>query len=103
MLTVVDEMGRLIDPVKEILDIIAAHDAVLCGGHLHISEMYPLFEEADKRAWTTLPARIDVGRIWVKAGTHTVLLELDTPENTMVLDYFRGVGALPVPTTTIPG
>jgi hypothetical protein len=31
-------------------------------------------EEADKRAWTTLPARIDVGRLFVPAGTHTVTL-----------------------------
>jgi len=30
------------------------------------------FEEADKRAWTTLPARIDVARVMVPPGTHTV-------------------------------
>ena len=29
-------------------------------------------EEADKRAWTTLPARIDVARLWVKPGTHNI-------------------------------
>ena len=34
---------------------------------------------------------------------NSVLLALDTPENTAVLDYFRGVGTLPVPPTTIPG
>ncbi|MEP1122585.1 MAG: LCP family protein [Ilumatobacter sp.] len=34
---------------------------------------------------------------------NSVLLALDTPENTAVLDYFRGFGALPVPPTTIPG
>jgi len=30
------------------------------------------FEEADKRAWTTLPSRIDVARILVPPGTHTI-------------------------------
>lgn len=30
------------------------------------------FEEADKRAWTTLPSRIDVARLWVKPGVHTL-------------------------------
>ncbi|BAK66204.1 hypothetical protein SLG_15290 [Sphingobium sp. SYK-6] len=49
MLTVVDEDGRLKDEVKEILDQIAEFDAVLSAGHLHISEIWPLFEEAQKR------------------------------------------------------
>lgn len=34
---------------------------------------------------------------------NSVLLALDTPENTTVLDYFRGSGPLPTPTTTVPG
>jgi uncharacterized protein len=33
-------------------------------------------EEADKRAWTTLPSRIDVARVWVKPGTHTIGISL---------------------------
>jgi len=49
MLTVVDEDGQLKDVVKEILDQIAEFDAVLSAGHLHISEIWPLFEEAEKR------------------------------------------------------
>jgi len=49
MLTVVDEDGKLKDVVKEILDQIAEFDAVLSAGHLHISEIWPLFEEAEKR------------------------------------------------------
>jgi hypothetical protein len=48
-LTVLDANGRLIDAVKPILDMIAEHDVVLSAGHLHISEIYPLFEEARKR------------------------------------------------------
>jgi hypothetical protein len=49
MLTVVDEDGRIKDEVKEILDQIAEFDAVLSAGHLHISEIWPLFEEAKSR------------------------------------------------------
>ena len=49
MLTVVDEDGRIKDEVKEILDQIAEFDAVLSAGHLHISEIWPLFEEAERR------------------------------------------------------
>ncbi|MDY6949472.1 MAG: DUF6282 family protein [Pseudomonadota bacterium] len=49
MLTVVDERGRLKDEVKAILDQIAEFDAVLSAGHLHISEIWPLFEEAATR------------------------------------------------------
>ena len=49
MLTVVDDMGRIKDEVKCILDQIAQADAVLSAGHLHISEIWPLFEEAKAR------------------------------------------------------
>lgn len=49
MLTVLDEDGKLKDEVKFILDQIAEADAVLSGGHLHISEIFKLFEEAKAR------------------------------------------------------
>jgi hypothetical protein len=49
MLTVVDEDGKITDVIKEILDQIAEFDAVLSAGHLHISEIWPLFEEAKAR------------------------------------------------------
>jgi hypothetical protein len=49
MLTVVDDKGVLKDEVKFILDQIAERDAVLSAGHLHISEIWPLFDEAKKR------------------------------------------------------
>ncbi|MET0430707.1 MAG: DUF6282 family protein [Microvirga sp.] len=48
-LTALDTRGRVVDELKEIFDIIAEHDAVLCGGHLHATEMFPLFEEAIRR------------------------------------------------------
>jgi len=48
-ITVVDPYGELLDEVKEILDSIAAFDAILSSGHLHISEIWTLFEEAKKR------------------------------------------------------
>jgi hypothetical protein len=49
MLSIVDDMGRLKDEVKVILDQIAEADIVLSAGHSHISEIWPLFEEAKAR------------------------------------------------------
>lgn len=48
-LTVVNDSGELLDEVKIILDQIAQYDAVLSAGHLHISEIWPLFDEAKAR------------------------------------------------------
>jgi hypothetical protein len=48
-LGVLDANGALLDEVKIILDLIAEHDIVLSAGHLHISEIWPLFEEARAR------------------------------------------------------
>lgn len=53
-LSAVDASGDLLDKVKHVLDIIAEHDAVLSCGHLHISEVWPLFDEARKRGVTRL-------------------------------------------------
>lgn len=49
MLTVVDDRGKLKDEVLPVLDLIAEYDAVLSAGHLHISEIWPLFAEAKAR------------------------------------------------------
>jgi formylmethanofuran dehydrogenase subunit D len=48
-LSVLDANGKLLPEVGPILDMIAENDVVLSSGHLHISEIYPLFEEAKKR------------------------------------------------------
>src|SRR3569833_4129961 len=48
-LTPLDDEGQVKDEVKEILDLIAQNDVILAGGHLHISEIFPVFEEALKR------------------------------------------------------
>ncbi|WP_052401316.1 DUF6282 family protein [Muricoccus aerilatus] len=53
-LSAVDERGDLLDNVKQVLDLIAEHDAVLSCGHLHISECWPLFDEAKRRGVTRL-------------------------------------------------
>lgn len=37
------------DDAKEILDIVAANDMVLASGHLHVSETWIVFEEAQRR------------------------------------------------------
>lgn len=48
-LSVLDADGNLVPEVGPILDMIAENDIVLSSGHLHISEIWPLFEEAKKR------------------------------------------------------
>ncbi|NLG75202.1 MAG: hypothetical protein GX535_03110 [Xanthomonadaceae bacterium] len=48
-LSPLDGNGNVRDDVKEILDLIAQNDVILAGGHCHISEIFPVFEEAKKR------------------------------------------------------
>jgi hypothetical protein len=48
-LTVLDANGKLIDEAKQICDLIAEGDIILAGGHLHVSELFVLFEEAKRR------------------------------------------------------
>ncbi len=44
-----DGKGHLLDEAKFILDMIAEAGCILSSGHLHISEIWPLFEEAKAR------------------------------------------------------
>lgn len=46
---VLDADGAVRDDVKEVLDVIARNDMVLASGHLHISETWKVFEEAQRR------------------------------------------------------
>ena len=46
--------GKVLDEVKEVLDVIARNDMVLAAGHLHVSEIWLVFEEAKKRGATRL-------------------------------------------------
>ena len=48
-LSAVDGYGNVIDEVKQILDLIAEFDAILSSGHLHVWEIWKLFEEARSR------------------------------------------------------
>ena len=48
-LTVFDANGALTDETKMCLDLIAEGDIILAGGHLHVSEQIPMFEEAKRR------------------------------------------------------
>lgn len=48
-LSALDDNGNLTDDTKKVLDIIAEGDIILAGGHLHVTELFPLFEEAKKR------------------------------------------------------
>lgn len=46
--------GKVLDEVKEVIDIIAKSEMVLAAGHLHISESWLVFEEAKKRGVTRM-------------------------------------------------
>jgi hypothetical protein len=46
---VLDANRKVLDDVKEVLDVIARNDMVLASGHLHVSETWLVFEEAQRR------------------------------------------------------
>lgn len=48
-ISILTDQGHLTDEAKAIIDLVAEHDCVLSGGHLHISEMWVLFREASAR------------------------------------------------------
>lgn len=48
-LSALDADGRVSDDTKAVLDLIAEGDIILAGGHLHVTELFPLFEEAKRR------------------------------------------------------
>lgn len=48
-LSVLDANGVVTDETKQVLDIIAAGDVILAGGHLGVDEQIPMFEEARAR------------------------------------------------------
>ena len=49
IIPILTEAGQVRDDVKEILDVVARTDIVLAAGHLHISETWKVFEEAQNR------------------------------------------------------
>ena len=51
---VLDGSGKVRDDVKEVLDVIAKTGMVLASGHLHVSETWKIFEEAQRRGVTRL-------------------------------------------------
>jgi Family of unknown function (DUF6282) len=48
-MSAVDGSGQLLDPVKQILDLIAEGDIILAGGHLPVAELHLVFHEAKAR------------------------------------------------------
>ncbi len=51
---VLDANRNVRDDVKEVLDVIARSDLILASGHLHVSETWIVFEEAQRRGVTRL-------------------------------------------------
>jgi len=41
--------NEVLDDIKEILDLIAENGAAVSGGHHHVSELFPFYEEAKRR------------------------------------------------------
>lgn len=62
-ITILTPHGELLPEVGEVLDVVAQYDATLSSGHLHISEIWPLFDEARRRG---------VKRLVVNHPTYTV-------------------------------
>jgi len=48
-LALTDDNGTVRDEVKHVLDLIAEADAVVSGGHHHVDELFPFYEEAKAR------------------------------------------------------
>jgi hypothetical protein len=67
-LRALDDKGEVLDELKFILDLIADADLVLSSGHLHISEIWPLFDEAKARG---------VRRLLVNHPSYIIGAELD--------------------------
>ena len=49
LLSPLDPLGAVLDEVKQILDMIAEFDVILSSGHLHVWEIWKLFDEARAR------------------------------------------------------
>ncbi|QCI67251.1 DUF6282 family protein [Phreatobacter stygius] len=62
-LSVLDGNKKLTDDTLQILDLIAEGDIILAGGHLHVSELFVLFEEARRRG---------VGRLMVNHPSYVI-------------------------------
>jgi hypothetical protein len=45
-ITILDSEGDLIPEVREVAELVAAYDAILCTGHLTVPEMFALIKEA---------------------------------------------------------
>ncbi|MFC4242177.1 DUF6282 family protein [Gryllotalpicola reticulitermitis] len=51
---VLTDGGAVVDDLKRVIDVVAEHDQVLISGHLHISEVVRVFDEARSRGVTRL-------------------------------------------------
>jgi hypothetical protein len=45
-ITILDKKGNIIPEVREVAELVASYDAILCSGHLTIPEIFVLIEEA---------------------------------------------------------
>lgn len=114
-LTVVDADGKLIDDVKSILDLIAEHDSILATGHLHISEIWPLLEEAKARGVSRflinhpmflVDANLDDLGELARMGAymeHSICQVIDCPSNKFTAEELKTFVEAGTPEKTIIG
>ncbi|MBI2858836.1 MAG: hypothetical protein HYX90_07140 [Chloroflexi bacterium] len=53
-IVITNEKGKIIPVVQELLDIIKAHDMVLCTGHVSVAESFALVDEARRKGLTKI-------------------------------------------------
>ena len=75
-LTVLGPNGALLDDAKFILDMIAESNLILSAGHLHIREVFPLFEEAKKRGVKRLLVNHPTYLVDASLGDITTLVKM---------------------------
>jgi hypothetical protein len=77
-LTILDGTGKIIDPLLEILDLVAEADVMLASGHLTVDEAHILLAEAKRRGIT---------RTVVHTANYHVMKYSNTDLKQMVDDY----------------
>ena len=91
-LTVLCDGGALTDQTKEVLDLIAAGDIILAGGHLGIHELYPLFEEAKARGVTKMIVNHPTFLIGCSDDDIRQLVSMGVKIENSITQYLQGRG-----------
>lgn len=91
-LSVLDANGALTDETKEVLDIIAAGDVILAGGHLGVDEQFILFEEAKARGVTKMIVNHPTYLIGCSDEDMRQLVSMGVKLENSITQFLRGRG-----------